>query len=205
MTDLSLEDRGRLPSHVWKGMNEMMAMIVADDDWWDDADEEDDQFFMYLQGSLFRHEQTWARNSKPGRPQPAAAEISEPWQQLPTSTFEELTGWSPERFMEMNALFVLLPNTIVTPTRYKASRPLCFFILLARWTHRRRSWIDLARELNMSRAKMIDLFETFGTMIFDNAHYHVLSTMIDVPRVLEQVCNRCQSLPAYLRLSTPPS
>ena len=48
MTDLSLEERGRLPSHVWKGMNEMMAMIVADDDWWDDADEEDDQFFLYL-------------------------------------------------------------------------------------------------------------------------------------------------------------
>ena len=57
MTDLSLEDRGRLPSHVWKSMSEMMAMLVADDDWWDDADEEDDQFFMYLQGALFRHEQ----------------------------------------------------------------------------------------------------------------------------------------------------
>ena len=79
MTDLSLEDRGRLPSHVWKSMSEMMATLVADDDWWDDADEEDDQFFMYLQGALFRHEQTWARNSKPGRLQPAAPEISEPW------------------------------------------------------------------------------------------------------------------------------
>jgi len=51
-----------------------------------------------------------------------------------------------------------------------------------------RSWSDLAGLMNMDRAKMVDLFETFGTMIFENENYHALSTMIDVPRVLEQVC-----------------
>ena len=102
MTDLSLEDRGRLPSHVWKGMNEMMAMIVADDDWWDDADEEDDQFFMYLQGSLF----PWQGDDRVGQLRAATA-----WRKV-------VNGNTSTKMSTRSILDYLIKQIIVSHRRY---------------------------------------------------------------------------------------
>ena len=181
----SLEDRGRLSSHVYKLVHEQLTALLGDEQLCDDEDLL--EFALDLQKKIFLHENTWGKNRTSARESHDEPEMTEPWNELPVHIFEETTGWSPTDFLQMTKLLVLVSEVVKTTSRRVASRRLAIFILLARWTNVAGSWTALARLLRMHRGKLIDVYETIVELIYKNEHYHALSTTLDVPRILERV------------------
>ena len=191
-TTLARHDRGRMPTHEYVILKDLLASMIDSDDEdrldstsSDDGSSSDDSIFDSSDSSdedllidaLLAHE---AATKQRRVEYPRAHRIREPWVTFNPAEFERLTEFAPRYVLDMCTQMERMPRVVVTPSRCKASLELAMTIVLLRFTGEdtTRPWSQIASILRSCETYLIAIFQQTGFLLA--LHYEILATCLDV-------------------------